>query len=112
MTYITSVAQGINVIHPAIPAKAPLPPPAETRWHKLTGTDKLLWPVTLVQTSDHLTSTNGASNVGQLARSPGAVRWQPPACAHTAKHKERGGVLQDTGVKARKACQHRHNATD
>ncbi|KAA0702718.1 Nuclear receptor subfamily 2 group F member 5 [Triplophysa tibetana] len=102
-------AQGINVIHPAIPAKAPLPPPAETRWHKLTGTDKLLWPVTLVQTSDRLTSPNGASNVGQLPRSPDAVRWQPPAGVHTAKHKEREGVLprnaskRESGMKARKA---------
>lgn len=90
MTYITSVAQGINVIHPAIPAKAPLPPPAETRWHKLTGTDKLLWPVTLVQTSDRLSSPDGASNVGQSPRSPDALRWQPPACSHCATQRERG----------------------
>lgn len=36
----------------------PPPPPAETRRHELTGTDKLLWPVTSAQTSYHLTSPN------------------------------------------------------
>lgn len=97
MTYITSVAQGINVIHRAIPAKAPLPPPAGTRWHQLTGTDKLLWAVTLVQTSFHLASPNGTSNVSELP--PIAQR-----SVHSARERERGHFA--------KQCQRERNWRD
>lgn len=37
-------------------SQSPPPPPAGIRRHELTGTDKLLWPVTSAQTSYHLTS--------------------------------------------------------
>lgn len=92
VTYITSVAQGINVIHPAIPAKAPSTPcrdlPAWANRDRQTLVARNLSPNLL---SPHI--ARQASNVSQSPRLPDAVRWQLPACVHTVKHKERGGCL-------------------
>lgn len=92
VTYITSVAYGINVIHPAIPAKAPSNPCRDPlAWanrDRQTLVARNLSPNLL---SPHITQQ--ASNVSQSPRLPDAVRWQLPACVHTVKHKERGGCL-------------------
>ncbi len=73
-------------------SQSPPPPPAGICRHELTGTDKLLWPVTSAQTS-HQPGNLMASNASQSLRLPDAVPWQLPVRVHTVKHKERGGCL-------------------
>lgn len=117
VTYITSVAQGINVIHPAIPAKTPSTPcqdsPAWANRDRQTLVARNLSPNLL---SPHITQQS--SNVSQSPRLPSAVQWQLPVHSHCETQRQRGMPLpsnssaRGAGVEARKARHRWHYARD